>query len=307
MSIFNKENIYYQMYNYYSMNYKSYNMNFHSHAASEIMYVKEGNCSVYINIDNNHSGNKEKVNLRAGQFIFIDQNIEHKLHIDSITPCKLMNIEYHAGNKKETLRIDISEAKENVPSLKIFFDNPAIYICLQDDGSVCDAMNDLLCELEKYKNTNKDYYYLENLLFIRFMIEFARLRENNTKDTDLIYIKKAKEFLIENIKNNPSLNDVAEYAGICHTYVYKLFKQHLDMGFSDYKNMLKLQNAEYLLRNTEMKIKDIANDSGYNNRQHFGRIFVQKYKTNPKEYRILYSVKNNKKASVKFKKEEKPY
>ena len=306
MSIFNKENIYYQMYNYYSMNYKSYTMNYHFHPASEIMYIKEGTCSVYINIknDNNHSVSEEKVNLRAGQFIFIDQNIEHKLCIDSITPCKLMNIEYHAGNKKETFRIDISEAKENVPVLKIFFENPEVYIVLQDDGKVCDAMNDLIFELERYKSINKDYDYLENLLFIRFMIEFSRLRENNAKNSDFIYIKKAREFLLENIKNNPSLNEVAAYAGISHTYLYKLFKQHLNISFLDCKNTLKLQSAEYLLKNSEMNIKDIAIDSGFNNRQHFGRIFLQKYKMSPKQYRILYSVENSKKAPVKFKKED---
>jgi len=274
-------------------------MKYHSHAAFEIMYIKEGTCSVYINADN-----EEKVNLRAGQFIFIDQAVNHKLCIDSKKPCRLMNIEYYAGNNRDDSNINISGATENVPSLKIFFENPAVFIVLQDDGKVCDAMNDLIFELEKYKNTNMYCDYMEDLLFIRLMIEFSRLRDYAVRGTDFDYIKKAREFLFENIKSNPSLNDIAEYAGICHTYLYKLFKQHLNMGFSNYKNMLKLQNAEYLLKNTEMDIKDIAVESGYNSRQHFGRIFVQKYKMSPKQYRILYSAENSENSSVKFKKED---
>ena len=94
---------------------------------------------------------------------------------------------------------------------------------------------------------------------------------------------------VEALKNEWNENkDVPYYASLCgvsESYFYRCF--HVFSGKSpvEYRNELRLSNAEAMLRNTDMKIGEIAETVGFDDPFYFCRIFSKAFGISPREYR----------------------
>lgn len=86
---------------------------------------------------------------------------------------------------------------------------------------------------------------------------------------------------------NPQLklSDVARQVGTNRTYLSRFFNQEKKMTFYDYVNNLRIEHAEELLRNTDLTLNAIADQSGFNSISTFRRVFATKQKCTPSEYR----------------------
>lgn len=82
-----------------------------------------------------------------------------------------------------------------------------------------------------------------------------------------------------------SVEEVAEVGGISKNYVSKVFRAHLDMSYIEYVTMVRMDKARTLLRTTDLKINDIAEQVGYINPVSFRRVFREKYGENASQYR----------------------
>ena len=94
-------------------------------------------------------------------------------------------------------------------------------------------------------------------------------------------------FVEDKIYLNPQLklSDVARQVGTNRTYLSRFFNQEKKMTFFDYVNNLRVEHAEGLLRNTDLRLNVIAEQSGFNSMSTFRRVFVTKQKCTPSEYR----------------------
>ena len=84
---------------------------------------------------------------------------------------------------------------------------------------------------------------------------------------------------------NLTAEEVAEVGGISKNYVSKIFRSHLNMSYIEYVTMVRMDKARTLLRTTDMKISDIAEQVGYINTVSFRRVFRDKFGENASEYR----------------------
>lgn len=82
-----------------------------------------------------------------------------------------------------------------------------------------------------------------------------------------------------------SVEEVAEVGGISKNYVSKVFRSHLNMSYIEYVTMVRMDKARTLLRTTDLKINDIAEQVGYMNTVSFRRAFREKYGENASQYR----------------------
>jgi len=98
-------------------------------------------------------------------------------------------------------------------------------------------------------------------------------------DRERIYF--AREYLIKNMTNPPSLTQLAQAAGINEFKLKQGFKEtfkHTVFGYlSDYKLML----AKDLLSDKTKDIKHIAHELGYSSVQHFSTAFAKKFGVSP--------------------------
>lgn len=105
-------------------------------------------------------------------------------------------------------------------------------------------------------------------------------RQSSSRDMEF----KLKKYIFDHIYGDLSLDQVAEGLSISPGYLSRIFKTIIGMNFSDYVTKLKIEEAERLLREGGISVKDMAARLGYYSTQHFIKIFKQKHGFTPKEY-----------------------
>lgn len=88
---------------------------------------------------------------------------------------------------------------------------------------------------------------------------------------------------------NPELKleDVAGEIGISQDQVAELLRKHCGFTFRQYLNQVRLEEAKRLIRNSNLQIAEIAFNVGYNNIQHFNRVFKEYTSFTPTGFREL--------------------
>jgi len=122
-------------------------------------------------------------------------------------------------------------------------------------------------------------------IFLEFkdLVEINPFKTNNVKldSKDIEAIKKAKDILIKNLQNPPSIVELAKKVRINEFKLKIGFKK----VFNDtpYNILLdyKLELAQKLLKNSDMNIEEIGKYIGYKHSPNFTKAFIKKYKVRP--------------------------
>lgn len=128
--------------------------------------------------------------------------------------------------------------------------------------------------------------------FLEFCLEAAsyivKLRRNVAKG-DIYLIKK---YMDQNFQKNISLKSIGNEFFMNPVYLGQIFKKTYGMYFKDYLLELRLMQAKKLLRQTQMRVYEIAEDVGFNSADYFVHQFEKKEKMSPTEYRNHYSTQH---------------
>lgn len=98
-------------------------------------------------------------------------------------------------------------------------------------------------------------------------------------------VKAIRSYMIENIKEHFTLNQLSEKFGIPLTSMKNCFKGVYGMPIYTYMKQYRVQQAALLLRTTTNSVTDIANKLGYENPGKFSGVFKELMGTTPTEYR----------------------
>ncbi|WP_037287916.1 AraC family transcriptional regulator [Saccharibacillus sacchari] len=105
-------------------------------------------------------------------------------------------------------------------------------------------------------------------------------------------MRRVVDSVIEEIRRNYkldiSLESCAESRQVTPYALSKAFKQEAGVNFIDYLTRVRMDEAKRLLRETTMKINDIAIEVGYQP-SYFNRIFKKREETTPSQYRERWS------------------
>ena len=113
----------------------------------------------------------------------------------------------------------------------------------------------------------------------------------NSKDIQCLY--KAKNILIENMSNPPSLKQLAYKAAINEFKLKKGFKKLFGNTVFGFLQEYRLNEAKKILINNEININEVSCMVGYKNVSHFSKIFKEQFGIKPKEIK-----KNQKKVYI---------
>lgn len=94
----------------------------------------------------------------------------------------------------------------------------------------------------------------------------------------------SKKYIGEHISERLSLNEVAAVFGISPNYLSQLFGKYNDVGFSEYINISKINEAKRLLDEGTLKIYEVAEMLGFESSFYFSKVFKKVEGVSPTDY-----------------------
>jgi len=100
-------------------------------------------------------------------------------------------------------------------------------------------------------------------------------------------ILKVHEYIMENYQKEISVDQCAEMVNMTVSSFCRYFKGETQFTFTNYLNKIRIHFAKKLLTNTDLPIKEIGFECGYNSVPYFNKQFKKIEKTAPFAYRKL--------------------
>lgn len=109
--------------------------------------------------------------------------------------------------------------------------------------------------------------------------------EEQGEDWRKQYVRRAKEYITENFSYDLKIQEVADYVGVDRTYLYRLFRAYQNQSPHGYLLGVRLQEAQNMLRYTEMSVTLVACSCGFKDSAAFCRQFKRTCGKSPLAYR----------------------
>ena len=117
------------------------------------------------------------------------------------------------------------------------------------------------------------------------LMEYLSVIINTREHSENPIIKKACEYIDKNLSQDISLDQVASHVNVSTFYLSKLFKEEKDITFLNFLTDKRLDKSRTLLKQSNLSIKEITSECGWNDQNYFSRLFKNKYGLTPSEYR----------------------
>ena len=98
-------------------------------------------------------------------------------------------------------------------------------------------------------------------------------------------INRVLQYVTENLSSSISIKQFAEQAKMNATYIGRLFKEEMNMYFSDYVCLTRINKAKTLLETTALSVGDIAHQVGIYDVSYFIQCFKKQERLSPMKYR----------------------
>lgn len=105
------------------------------------------------------------------------------------------------------------------------------------------------------------------------------------RSIDNISIRKAIDYIHNNLGDDITLEKVAEHVNLSKCYFCTQFKKETKMSFTDYLTYTRIEKSKYLLCNSNKPILDIAVLMGFNSQSYFTTQFKKHAGISPKDFR----------------------
>jgi len=270
--------------NFISIEYQESNneleMEMHLHNLYEIIYVIEGRAQFDIN--------NKIYDLYKGTLIFINNLENHKFKVLS-SPYKRYFILINPAWFQSVINDPVM--------LSIFKNRPehfhhAIYLNEKIINTITAQFEKILDE----SKSRKDYWelaiksYLQELFITLYRNhQSAFPLTSHTRQMEVIF--QVQKHIEEKCTEEISLDYVSRLFYMDKFYLSRLFKQITGFSFKEYVILQRISRAKEKLFYTNDSVIKVAADSGFNNINHFIRIFKKYTGTTPMKYRL--AARNN--------------
>lgn len=195
------------------------------------------------------------------------------------------------------------------PQLKSFFTNKkqdeVCYLRKSNLINTCE-INLILSQIE-----NADILGKAKLMYIESKIlELLSLQLTFSDDISKTYcslnhyeikiINEAKELLIENLSNSPSIKQLSEMIGLNEKKLKYGFKKIHHLSIYQYLFNHKMNLAQELLRDSNISVSEVGMMCGYDYASHFSKAFKRKYGTTPLQFRKSITCKASFEETTSF-------
>lgn len=261
----------------------------HAHNFIEIAYVASGSGI--------HSIGGKEYAVSKGDLFVINYDIPHEFRsLPGPTESRL--IVYNCIFKPEFLELSLVNSRDfsditNLLIFRSFFpeeseDMADIKLLAMVNREVEDIYEKMYRE---YKAREAGYIEILRAYVIQLLITIFRLyrksiqRESAIENGQRQIINKVIHHIKSNYANELKLEDLSMMAFWSRNYFCKLFKEHTGMTVLEYTQKVRIEEACRMLKETDRKVIDIANEVGYRDIKFFNHIFKRITGKTPGNYR----------------------
>jgi len=226
----------------------------------EIYYMVSGKCSYFID--------DKTYEVIPGDVVLIPEGAIHKTHY----------------SKEENARILIEcsghfipdDIRDRLPSLLYVYRNPAM----------TREIHGLLKRIEDEYN-NPDEFTADALKAHMRLLFYLLIRNKNTaeKTTKNALVEDVVAYIKENYSSDIRLTGMAKAHFVSSEHLSRTFRRETGFGFNEYLTLVRLQHAEYMLKERDGRsISEIAYSCGFNDSNYFSDKFKRAYGISPLKY-----------------------
>ena len=117
----------------------------------------------------------------------------------------------------------------------------------------------------------------------RFLLE--KLRKYGEKQKYSYEVQKALGYIRKHYAEKITVEELAEHLEISKGHFSRIFKQQTGVPFVKYLNQYRVDRAEELIRNTNLKVYEIAEKAGIQDYTYFTQVFRSIKGISPSELR----------------------
>ncbi|MFP4370785.1 MAG: response regulator [Halanaerobium sp.] len=146
---------------------------------------------------------------------------------------------------------------------------------------------DLMKIINKDRIEKIDYDNLKEIEIIlkEFLLRIHNLISFNPDQKNKKIINEMKEYIAAKYQDGITLSEMALKFNLSTGHLSNLFHEETGESFSDYLNMIRLNKAKELLKTTDDKIYQIADQLGFNDAYYFSSWFKKLVGASPTTYR----------------------
>lgn len=136
-------------------------------------------------------------------------------------------------------------------------------------------------KLERLLDSRSLEIWMNN--YLRWILDYQS-HAVDSRQADMMI--RAKRFIMDNYSNPElTLGSVAGYVGLSDKYFSTRFTKETGNTFSNFLTDLRIRKAKELMDKTDLKMYEISRQVGYNNVEHFTRVFKKVCQISPSAYK----------------------
>ena len=148
----------------------------------------------------------------------------------------------------------------------------------------------LLHELlsKEFQNIQQDFYFAfgSHFTLLIILLTQAYLRKKNIFHISPDRISQSLKYIQDNFRESLSLEMLAELAKLSKSQFLRIFHRKFGKSPIQYQLELRMEYARDLLKQTDLPINAIAEESGFSDSNYFSARFHRSFGISPKNYRI---------------------
>ncbi len=144
-------------------------------------------------------------------------------------------------------------------------------------------IHSLIDEIIHVHTLHKERSLTLNGLFLQLLGEYdflARAQINEQHENASLYVRKAKEYVYQNIRKPITQKEIANHLGITPEYLCYLFKQSNEPPLMTYIHQVKLSKVREIMQKDHLKLYQAAEFYGYKDPNYVSRLFKKYYARN---------------------------
>ena len=249
----------------------------HTHDFVEIVYMCKGSTT--------HVIDGKKIQIREGELLFLCQGTEHEICPAGeddigvnfiILPVFFDNTLKMIGEEDTPLRRFIIDCLKNNINATGY-----LHFEVSDIIPIQNLIENLIWTLTHDTPNKRNINQITmGLLFLQLINHTDRLKQSESEEI----IVKVLRYIEENYRTA----SLSELSTLLHYNVSALSREIKRQTGKNYTQLLqekRLSQGCFLLKNTDMSIKQVAESIGYENLSFFFRLFKSEYGISPKKYK----------------------